>query len=853
MSIINGRYQLHESLGQGGMAEVFRATQINLEREVALKFIKPEAVGEDFERRFQREAKAIAQLNHPNITQVYDFEQAEDGRFYMVMELLRGQDLAAFLRRYKPLALPDILSIMGGVCAALAYAHQRGIVHRDIKPSNIFISEDNTVKVLDFGIAKWASAGNLTESGIAMGTPKYFAPEQARGQQLDQRADVYSLGVMFYELLTSQVPYSGDHITAIVMQHLEAPIPDPRELRPNLPPLVTAIILRALAKNPDERYPNVKALWADVLSLQASLEEDSPLRLAAAEQDWAALSASIEGQATPMPAPSTALVAPTPAPATQARPTLTQVLLADMQDLSPRRRLALLAAILALALGLGFLWLNRDSENTDGPLALDPTANISPAAPDEYLVLVAQWRGDSDGDLQRRISDLVQASEALSYSPDLRVRIEALPTEIRSQEEGQGLAQTLGAHLLIWGVKDELGVEVVMQDIAAEAGSIPQLRFIVPAGPDFAELLVQDTPIGLRYFLELLLFKHFIRSNDIDSLTGVGFLIESRERPTTRLIPGSDLDGRVWNLFYVPFGDSAAQLEAINRALQIVPEDLALRFLRQYNESFFEGNVERAALEAQELYEVMGSSNFSEWMLMNIHLLQQDYPAIIAASERLNPEQGGYDFALAYRHLALLMSGDFAPALAQVERYEQGGLVYGFLLWDTLRALLYRLQGNEAAYESLAADIRANRDLDSYNNALTGISNPPYALYLLGGFINEVNEQTALANFVYVAAQAINPDHFLLLWRQGAMQELRGQIPAAYALYGRAAEQAPVPLPIAFYDQARLVHSHPDDLPEAAPACELLAAAQAAAESDPAFYAPLLANLLQTQQAWDCA
>ena len=205
MGQLVGRYELHEKLGEGGMAEVYRASQLALGRDVAIKFIKTTLTETQFAARFQREAKAVAQLSHPNILQVYDFDRTDDGRYFMVAEFLRGSDLADQIDR-KTFSLDECIGIVKAVAQALGYAHQHGIIHRDVKPSNIFLTDDERIILTDFGVAKMLSDGSLTETGMTIGTPHYFAPEQGTGQAIDHRADLYALGVVFYELLTGETP-----------------------------------------------------------------------------------------------------------------------------------------------------------------------------------------------------------------------------------------------------------------------------------------------------------------------------------------------------------------------------------------------------------------------------------------------------------------------------------------------------------------------------------------------------------------------------------------------------------------------------------------------------------------------
>jgi tetratricopeptide (TPR) repeat protein len=264
-----GKYRLTERLGRGGMAEVYRAYQPSLERDVAIKVMHSYlAEDEGFVGRFQREAKAVAALRHPHIVQVYDFD-IEDDTYYMVMEFIGGETLKQRLRqlnaRGQRMPLPDVAQVFHALCDALDYAHAQGRVHRDIKPANVMFDGERLV-LTDFGIASIVGGTRYTASGAMVGTPAYMSPEQGQGERGDVRSDVYSLGVILYEMLTGQVPYDADTPLAIVLKHLNEPLPLPRQISADVPPTVERIVLKALAKSPDDRYQSAGEL-ADALEV----------------------------------------------------------------------------------------------------------------------------------------------------------------------------------------------------------------------------------------------------------------------------------------------------------------------------------------------------------------------------------------------------------------------------------------------------------------------------------------------------------------------------------------------------------------------------------------------------------
>jgi hypothetical protein len=274
--VIGGRYEVEDLVGTGGMSSVYRARDNVLERQVALKILHDHfSADPEYVERFRREARAIARLNHPNIVTVID--RGELGRHqFIVFEHVAGENLKDIIRRRGPLPVDEAVGLTAQVARGLAFAHEHGVVHRDVKPQNVLIDENGTAKVTDFGIARSIDRGEgLTETGTVLGTSGYIAPEQASGRRVDSRSDQYSLGVVLYELLTGDPPYSGDNVMAVAMKHLREPVPRVRDRRRDVPASVDAIVARAMAKRPEERFPSTEDMVAALEAARDDIAADS--------------------------------------------------------------------------------------------------------------------------------------------------------------------------------------------------------------------------------------------------------------------------------------------------------------------------------------------------------------------------------------------------------------------------------------------------------------------------------------------------------------------------------------------------------------------------------------------------
>jgi serine/threonine-protein kinase len=277
-SVFSGRYDVLGTIGKGGMGVVYRARDRQLDEVVALKVLRSDVLKDDptLLDRFKQEIKLARRITHRNVLRTHDFGETQ-GTSYISMEYLEGVTLKDLVRGKGALPLPVGLRIAKLMCLGLEAAHQEGVVHRDIKPQNmLIIPETGDLKIMDFGIARVsemkAGAAGLTSTGTVMGTPDYMPPEQAQGQPADFRSDIYSLGIVFYEIFTGRLPFTGDSVMAVVLAHIQKPAPAPRQANPAIPPELEAIILRCMEKGPSKRYQRVEDVLEDLGAVSTRLD-----------------------------------------------------------------------------------------------------------------------------------------------------------------------------------------------------------------------------------------------------------------------------------------------------------------------------------------------------------------------------------------------------------------------------------------------------------------------------------------------------------------------------------------------------------------------------------------------------
>jgi eukaryotic-like serine/threonine-protein kinase len=403
-TVFDGRYRIIRKLGAGGMADVYLAEDQELGRRVAIKILNDRHAADDsFIERFRREAKNAAGLSHPNIVSIYDRGEAE-GTYYIAMEFLDGRSLKELIVGRGPAPIKTAIDYARQILAAVGFAHRHGIVHRDIKPHNVLVGSEGRLKVTDFGIAR-SGASQMTEVGSIIGTAQYLSPEQARGAPVDQTSDLYSVGVVLFEMLTGQVPFTGDTPLEIAMKHLsEVPKP-PSELRPEVPHDLDSVVLRALAKDPSERYQGADEMDADLARVLDGLPVDPETETAA--------TAVLSGSGVLAAAPTSVLTKPTVAAPRTVPPGAGPPAGYYGYEGPPRRRRPIwpwvLSILLLLAAGAAawFAYTKiQDQLDKNKPVAVPPVAGIKePLAVDKLRAagLVPQVARDFSNEVEKGV------------------------------------------------------------------------------------------------------------------------------------------------------------------------------------------------------------------------------------------------------------------------------------------------------------------------------------------------------------------------------------------------------------------------------------------------------------------
>lgn len=850
-SMFGKRYLLHEQIWQSTLSSVYRATHIPLNREVAIKFLGTASFDETAFVRFQQEAQAIARLQHPNILQVYDFDRAEDGRYFMVTEYFRNGDLQRQLDwlevRGDRYTIAQAVYIVKAVVTALRHAHSHGIIHRDIKPANIFVDGPTRVVVGDFGLAKLRRGqSEISTTGQLVGTPAYMSPEQAMSEQVDERTDLYALGAVFYYLLTGLRLYPGTSVADIVAQHLYSPIPDVTQVRPEVPIALKNILERTLAKKPDERYPSAEALLRDLEALDLQYQKvDETLQL---DSGGLVVLDHLSPAASKTPSGPPVVIIKTPSSASW------EIRL----DFNSRRwRTVVLLGVLALLLGVALFWRSGLDGDKDTPSA----SVLTPAAADELLILVSPMQDSASGiDIGKRISDWLTSGDIQNLLND-RLRVVMLETPLQSEAAVQQIGEQSKASIIIWGRQNAASWQISVSAPQHSTNSLQALQLNILNDASSETTLNQQMPVLVDLYTRVLLITELAHMGDLRGVFFLTFAMQGLDESIAALAD-RPLDKNVVNaVFRINDLEGFEADDSISYAIAIADGDVGLYSLR-WAASVLAGQHDLAQRDVDRLATLLPDSDYDEGLQVVTYYITGQSDAIIQEVETLEFRSSS-SFAVAFglSQQMLIGEGRFAEVDARFGAFSEWAAANGLedmeiLFLDTVIYLDY-IQADTTAMTSRVSDARDFRDNRFYITATSFLRkvqpmNFSAVAFGFGSFAEAIVGQTDQAKLTLIFGLGMYPNHFLLNWQQAKFDAADGNYQNAYDRFDKAINQAPVSFPVALYDQAILVIEHGDVLEAPRPVCDLLRKATNAAQTDPAFYEMLLGTITQLQIEQGC-
>lgn len=757
------RYEVLGLIGEGGMATVYRARDTRLKRDVAVKVMLPALIRDlTVRKRFEHEAQTIANLRHPNILTVYDYGQTDDGRLYLVVDYVEGGTLQDRLEG--PLPPEKVVEIVAQVADALDYAHRQGLIHRDVKPNNILIDREGRPLLADFGLAKPIQTDkNLTADGVMMGTPNYMAPEQALGLSIDGRADVYALGVMLFELLTGQHPYTGQTSIGVILKHVSEPMPSLTALNPDIPPALEQIVERATLKSPEGRYQRAADM---ACALRAALSPDAA-------------------------APASSGPPPPPATLVSSVQVLESASSAAAPVLRPWHRQAkvwgVLSALLALAAVVSLI-LSGVLSGGKGSTDKVPTAK-----PDEIMILIAKFKaraGSESYDVSQRIYD--KLSDNLRQLEETSVSVHQVSQVVESSEQAVALGERYGATTVIWGYYDDIGISPNVEAVGVAQDSLLSVgleRLNLEAGDavNFKLYVAKDLPEELSFLTAISLFQAFILQNRLPEALTYLEMAEDNLPTDPQFRSGGEMVYFAQALIAFFRGDLEETRQEINRAIKIDP-DRALLYTfrgvvylqtRQADEALID--FEQAiALEPDDLLAYV-MKGLALWQLGEVEEALETYDQMIA----LDPT----DLTAYYGKATIGVEiGDLELTLAALDQAEV--LKPNDPLAALPRALIHEKLGYgvqaEADYaQVLARGVPPDASIQLVR-LIVGDQNIPAYSYLYACAIHQAQGQVEQA--LQGCDQALEADlnYFDALWKRGQLRAAQGDWRAAVADYSAA-------------------------------------------------------------------